>query len=220
MRSFREYPSEEGLLINRPLSWDERYFLSSISMNSLIDDIRVLKSLDAAGIRTAFDAACVKRLAFLAVRGVGIRSWSTVSAVIEGVLEDFLELDCVIEWRQDGVRRMVEEKMFCWLTDREIKILKDRYGLWDGKALTIREIASELGVTRSRVSQIQQKAEMKLRQRIASRVLAVRLLEGYSYMDQIEKGGNEIVGGLLCKMLKIIVGKEDFSTWRLFVSSS
>jgi len=203
MRSFREYPSESGLLINRSLSWDERYFLSGISMKSLIDDMRVLKLLDAAGIRTAFDAACAKRQDLFAVHGMGGKCINLLLEVIEGVFEDFLNLGYVIEWSKDGVRRTIEKRIFCWLKDREIKILKSRYGLWDGGILTLREIASDRNLSRSRIGQIQNRAERKLQKRVESRVLAGRLLEKFE--NQAEAGVDEVCGDLICRMLKAIV---------------
>jgi len=51
------------------------------------------------------------------------------------------------------------------LTPREQMVLRYRYGLGDGEAMTLEEIGRELGVTRERVRQIEQKALLKLRSR-------------------------------------------------------
>ncbi|MBQ9188570.1 MAG: RNA polymerase sigma factor RpoD [Clostridia bacterium] len=49
------------------------------------------------------------------------------------------------------------------LTPREAKVLKLRYGLEDGKAITLEEVGKEFNVTRERIRQIEAKALRKLR---------------------------------------------------------
>ena len=49
------------------------------------------------------------------------------------------------------------------LTEREACIIKKRYGLWGEEERTQREIASELGISRSYVSRIEKKALDKLK---------------------------------------------------------
>ncbi|HCA70381.1 MAG TPA: RNA polymerase subunit sigma-70, partial [Lachnospiraceae bacterium] len=50
------------------------------------------------------------------------------------------------------------------LTDREREIIFLRYGLHNRKEVTQREIASQLGISRSYVSRIEKKALKKLRE--------------------------------------------------------
>lgn len=60
-------------------------------------------------------------------------------------------------------------KMSTILTDREAEILKMRYGLLDGRCRTQREIASNLGISRSYVSRIEKKALKKLKRELTSK---------------------------------------------------
>ena len=49
------------------------------------------------------------------------------------------------------------------LTEREQYVLRMRYGLFQGKEYTQREIAQELGISRSYISRIEKSAIEKLR---------------------------------------------------------
>jgi RNA polymerase primary sigma factor len=65
------------------------------------------------------------------------------------------------------------------LSDREQKILKLRYGLEDGRFRTLEEVASEFGITRERVRQIEAKTLRKLRHPKIGKNLRSFLEEGY-----------------------------------------
>jgi len=62
--------------------------------------------------------------------------------------------------------RMVEEILGA-IDEREAEILKLRYGLENGKPLTLREIGERLSITRERVRQIEKQALRKLHQKFA-----------------------------------------------------
>ncbi len=62
--------------------------------------------------------------------------------------------------------RMVDEILGA-IDEREAEILKLRYGLEDGKPLTLREIGERLGITRERVRQVEKQALRKLHQKFA-----------------------------------------------------
>ena len=53
------------------------------------------------------------------------------------------------------------------LDEREKEILLFRYGLWNRKPITQREIAERLNISRSYVSRIEKRALLKLREKFA-----------------------------------------------------
>jgi RNA polymerase primary sigma factor len=55
------------------------------------------------------------------------------------------------------------ERLLNDFSDREAAVIRMRYGLFDGKPKTLDEIGEELGVTRERIRQIEQKTMSKLR---------------------------------------------------------
>ncbi|MDD6230639.1 MAG: sigma factor-like helix-turn-helix DNA-binding protein, partial [Lactimicrobium massiliense] len=57
------------------------------------------------------------------------------------------------------------------LTDREEKVLRMRFGLYDGKPRTLEEVGKEFNVTRERIRQIEAKALRKLKHPNRSRKL-------------------------------------------------
>lgn len=63
---------------------------------------------------------------------------------------------------QEMVKQALDEVLET-LTDREEKVLRLRYGLFDGKNHTLEEVGREFGVTRERIRQIEAKALRKLR---------------------------------------------------------
>ncbi|MDY0278322.1 MAG: RNA polymerase sigma factor RpoD [Acholeplasma sp.] len=63
---------------------------------------------------------------------------------------------------QDMTTQALDE-ILSTLTDREEKVLRLRYGLFDGKTYTLEEVGREFGVTRERIRQIEAKAMRKLK---------------------------------------------------------
>src|SRR5690554_1349408 len=63
---------------------------------------------------------------------------------------------------QDMTLQALDE-ILSTLTDREEKVLRLRYGLYDGNTYTLEEVGREFGVTRERIRQIEAKAMRKLK---------------------------------------------------------
>ncbi len=77
------------------------------------------------------------------------------------------EKDCVLENVERNLQvKALYRKLGESLTKRESSILIMRYGLIDGKCKTQREIAVNLGISRSYVSRIEKKALKKLKKEL------------------------------------------------------
>jgi RNA polymerase primary sigma factor len=61
------------------------------------------------------------------------------------------------------VLREEVEDLLATLSPKERRVLQLRYGLVDGRLLTLEEVGKRLGVTRERIRQIEAKALRKLR---------------------------------------------------------
>lgn len=73
------------------------------------------------------------------------------------------ELDVVEELEKERQTRKMMELVPLVLNERERFIVSQRYGLYDKKPMTQREIAAALGISRSYVSRIEKRALEKLR---------------------------------------------------------
>ena len=81
-------------------------------------------------------------------------------------LGDFIPDDDVPAPSEAAAYSMLKEQLIevlNTLTDREQKVLKMRFGLYDGRARTLEEVGKEFGVTRERIRQIEAKALRRLR---------------------------------------------------------
>lgn len=75
--------------------------------------------------------------------------------------------DIVGELYQEGMLKRLRASAPGTLTPRESKILRLRYGLdGEGTELTQREVAAQMGISRSYVSRIEKKALQKLKARL------------------------------------------------------
>ena len=89
-------------------------------------------------------------------------------------LGDFIQDDNVPVPADAAAFTLLKEQLvevLSTLTDREQKVLRLRFGLDDGRAITLEEVGKEFNVTRERIRQIEAKALRKLRHPSRSRKL-------------------------------------------------
>lgn len=98
----------------------------------------------------------------------------------ESVLGDFIEDRGAASPSEAVSQQMLREilhEALATLSPREVRILKLRYGLVDGRMYTLEEVGRKLGVTRERVRQIEAQALARLRHPIYARRLREFLRE-------------------------------------------
>jgi RNA polymerase primary sigma factor len=84
----------------------------------------------------------------------------------DSVLGDFIADESQISPYEATSQQMLREnigEVLAALSDREARVLKMRFGLNGGKAMTLEEVGQKFGVTRERIRQIEAKALRKLR---------------------------------------------------------
>jgi len=84
----------------------------------------------------------------------------------DSVLGDFIADDRQVSPYDATSQQMLREnisEVLGALSDREARVLKMRFGLNGGKAMTLEEVGQKFGVTRERIRQIEAKALRKLR---------------------------------------------------------
>ena len=89
-------------------------------------------------------------------------------------LGDFIQDENVPVPAEAAAATLLREQLddeLATLTEREQKVLRLRFGLDDGKAITLEEVGKEFQVTRERIRQIEAKAIRKLRQPSRSKKL-------------------------------------------------
>jgi RNA polymerase primary sigma factor len=89
-----------------------------------------------------------------------------VGAEEDSKLEDFIEDEQTLAPNEAANRQLINEaigEMLRFLTPRERKIVKMRFGLGDGIGHTLEEVGKEFGVTRERIRQIEAKVLQKLK---------------------------------------------------------
>ena len=72
---------------------------------------------------------------------------------------------------QKDLKKQVDLALHAVLNDKEVFVIKLRYGIFDGTEYTLEEIGEKLNVTRERIRQIQAKAIQKLKSGSRTKIL-------------------------------------------------
>ncbi|PIR58667.1 MAG: RNA polymerase sigma factor RpoD [Candidatus Pacebacteria bacterium CG10_big_fil_rev_8_21_14_0_10_56_10] len=83
-------------------------------------------------------------------------------SVLGDFIADYRQVSPYESTSQQMLRENIDEVLEA-LSDREARVLKMRFGLKGGKAMTLEEVGKKFGVTRERIRQIEAKALRKLR---------------------------------------------------------
>lgn len=90
-------------------------------------------------------------------------------------MSDFIEDESAKSPMEVAAQNLLHEQLMAvidTLTPREQQVIRERYGLIDGKAKTLEEVGKEFSVTRERIRQIEAKALRKLKHPNRSKKLA------------------------------------------------
>lgn len=98
------------------------------------------------------------------------RNWLSIEETAENENECFderlLVLDPLPDWDDEIYRLQICEKVYkslLALTERQLQVIRLRYGFENGISMTLDEIGQRLGLTRERIRQIEDKALKQLR---------------------------------------------------------
>ncbi|MEG0830501.1 MAG: RNA polymerase sporulation sigma factor SigK [Anaerovoracaceae bacterium] len=154
--------------------------LISIGTIGLIKGVSTYSSKKATKLAT-YAAKCIENEILMSIRSSKKNKAEVSLSVPIGVDKDGNEisLNDVLGTDPDAILNDISLKIQvaklldaieCTLTNREKTIILSRYGIFNHKPKTQREVASSLGISRSYVSRIEKKALLKLREALKDEV--------------------------------------------------
>jgi len=137
------------------LTHTQRQLLQELGREPTVDELAAEMNLDIKKVRH-----------ILKISQDIISLEAPVGAEEDSKLGDFIEDDEAVSPADATNRKIIKENihaMLQYLSPREQKIIRMRFGLDDGIGHTLEEVGKEFGVTRERIRQIEAKILQKLR---------------------------------------------------------
>ena len=106
------------------------------------------------------------------------------SCELGNLISSDFEIDKKIN--EDEIKKDLNKILTESLTDRELKVLKLRFGLGRNKKMTLEEIGKLLGITSQRVNQLESKALIKIRKHANTKYLSY-------YLDDYTKAQKDLI---------------------------
>jgi len=169
--------ADQGRTIRIPVHMSERINKYTRTTRSLVQTLGRDPTLEEIAAAMETSVKGIKQLQKIIQHPLSIEK--TIGDTQESNLGDFLEDSSSPTLSESATRHILKERMDRVLTSlsaREGRILRLRFGLYDGKTYTLEEVGQKFGVTRERVRQIEATALRKLRHPRRSRPLREFLL--------------------------------------------
>lgn len=173
--------ADQGRLIRLPVHMNEQVQKVRRERRNLSQELGREPTQDELAERVNMSLEKLAQLMAVSQEAVSLET--PVGDESEGTsLGDFVEDPNSEDPDSQASRELMKEAVaqaLASLSEREQKILKLRYGLEDGRFRTLEEVASEFGITRERVRQIEAKTLRKLRHPKIGKNLRSFLEESY-----------------------------------------
>ena len=156
--------------IRLPICLQEKYYMLKKAKSKFINTNQREPTEEELANLTGLSIIEIKNLELYFLDTISLET--PISEDEESVLGDMLP-DKSLDGRADRITNEINKKemeniFFQILSDREIAVVRRRFGFEDGKPETLEEIAKSVGVTRERIRQIEAKALRKLKKYLST----------------------------------------------------